>query len=186
MLFNYLLANVERLFCVYNLAILPCRHVCNCSIADPNDSISTNTAIFSGGGGVIVFRLSKSNKTAFETTERLFRSAVRRFVDTVGRSYTQVSEHLYVGGYPGEHGLKEVSKFNYDGCLDNVQIDLVQVNLNKNVNAFGIISGCPEKVKKKAGNEKKQTTTADVIVLVSIIFRRCPVSCRSSPAAGAT
>jgi laminin alpha 3/5 len=27
-----------------------------------------------------------------------------------------------------------------------VQIDLIQVNLNKNVNAYGIISGCPEKV----------------------------------------
>lgn len=54
---------------------------------------------------------------------------------------------MYIGGYPGYHDIKEVSKFNYDGCLDNIQIDTVQVNLNKNVNAYGIISGCPEKVK---------------------------------------
>lgn len=54
---------------------------------------------------------------------------------------------MYIGGYPGYHDIKDVSKFNYDGCLDNVQIDTVQVNLNKNVNAYGIISGCPEKVK---------------------------------------
>lgn len=130
------------------------------------------------------FRLSKSKKTAFETTERFdyFDWPFNRLLTLL----RQVSEHLYVGGYPGEHGLKEVSKFNYDGCLDNVQIDLVQVNLNKNVNAFGIISGCPEKVKKKNLKQKKQTTTADVIVFVSIIFCRCPVSCRSSPAAGAT
>lgn len=54
---------------------------------------------------------------------------------------------MYIGGYPGFHDIKEVTKFNYDGCIDNVQIDLIQVNLNKNVNAYGIISGCPEKVK---------------------------------------
>lgn len=37
----------------------------------------------------------------------------------------------------------------YDGCLDNVQITSVQVNLNKNVDAQGITSGCSERVKLK-------------------------------------
>eukprot|EP00102_Acyrthosiphon_pisum_P016424 XP_008187385.2 PREDICTED: laminin subunit alpha [Acyrthosiphon pisum] len=58
----------------------------------------------------------------------------------------QVSEHLYIGGYPKDHGIKEVSMLKYDGCLDNVQITSVQVNLNKNVDAQGIISGCSEKI----------------------------------------
>ncbi|XP_050541070.1 laminin subunit alpha [Daktulosphaira vitifoliae] len=57
----------------------------------------------------------------------------------------QVSEHLYIGGYPGNHGLEQVTKYNYDGCLDQVQFNEFQVDLSKNVNAFGIIAGCPEK-----------------------------------------
>ena len=56
---------------------------------------------------------------------------------------------MYIGGYPKDHGIKEVSMLKYDGCLDNVQITSVQVNLNKNVDAQGIISGCSEKVKWK-------------------------------------
>lgn len=54
---------------------------------------------------------------------------------------------MYIGGYPKDHGIREVTKFKYDGCIDSVQISAVQVNLNKYVDAQGIISGCPEKVK---------------------------------------
>lgn len=62
--------------------------------------------------------------------------------------HDKVSEHLYIGGYPGDHEIKDVTNFYYDGCLDSVQIGKVQVNLNKNINAYGIISGCPVKVIK--------------------------------------
>lgn len=53
---------------------------------------------------------------------------------------------MYFGGYGGDHGIDEVSKLNYDGCIQEVEIDKAYVNFNLNVYAYGMISGCPQKV----------------------------------------
>lgn len=51
-----------------------------------------------------------------------------------------------MGGYPGQHDITEVTNADFDGCLDEVQIDGTTVDLNKNKNAFDIKPGCPDKV----------------------------------------
>ncbi|CAH0393867.1 unnamed protein product [Bemisia tabaci] len=55
-----------------------------------------------------------------------------------------VSDRLYVGGYPGEHKLPDVSNTGFDGCVDNVQIMSISVDLSKNINALDVVPGCPE------------------------------------------
>ncbi|CAH0382822.1 unnamed protein product [Bemisia tabaci] len=56
-----------------------------------------------------------------------------------------VSDRLYVGGFPGEHKLPDISNTGFDGCIDNVQINSISVDLNKNINAHDVVPGCPDK-----------------------------------------
>nr|XP_018896555.1 PREDICTED: uncharacterized protein LOC109030178 [Bemisia tabaci] len=55
-----------------------------------------------------------------------------------------VSDRLYVGGYPGDYKLPDVSNTGFDGCVDNVQIMSISVDLSKNINALDVVPGCPE------------------------------------------
>lgn len=57
-----------------------------------------------------------------------------------------VTDYMYFGGYPGEHSYAQVSNVDFDGCLDNVQISGTPVDLSQNLEAFGVVSACPEKV----------------------------------------
>jgi laminin alpha 3/5 len=58
----------------------------------------------------------------------------------------QVSEHFYVGGYPGQLPFRPVTDAGFDGCIDGVQIDGTPVDLSQNVEAFGVTPGCPAQV----------------------------------------
>nr|CAD7256718.1 unnamed protein product [Timema shepardi] len=55
----------------------------------------------------------------------------------------QVSDNLYFGGYPGNHNYRAVSNEDFNGCIDGVEIDGQPVDLSQNVQAFGVIPGCP-------------------------------------------
>ncbi|KAK9499521.1 hypothetical protein O3M35_002544 [Rhynocoris fuscipes] len=57
----------------------------------------------------------------------------------------QVPPVVYIGGYPNEHNILEVTNADFDGCIDEVAFDS-SVDLNKNIEAIGVIAGCPEKV----------------------------------------
>lgn len=58
----------------------------------------------------------------------------------------QLPDHIYIGGYSGDHKISEVTKMSFEGCIDGFQINSQAVDLNKNLNAHGIIPGCPERV----------------------------------------
>ncbi|XP_014252287.1 laminin subunit alpha [Cimex lectularius] len=51
---------------------------------------------------------------------------------------------FYFGGYPGRHMLDHVTNIDFEGCIDNVQLDSV-VDLKKNLESVGTIAGCPAK-----------------------------------------
>ncbi|XP_072159028.1 laminin subunit alpha [Bemisia tabaci] len=68
-----------------------------------------------------------------------------------------VSDRLYVGGYPGEHKLPDVSNTGFDGCVDNVQIMSISVDLSKNINALDVVPGCPEEQYEPTESELKDT-----------------------------
>ncbi|XP_075229000.1 laminin subunit alpha [Lycorma delicatula] len=57
----------------------------------------------------------------------------------------EVSDDIYMGGYPRQHDIADVTNADFDGCLDEVQIDGTIVDLNKNKNALDIRPGCPAK-----------------------------------------
>ncbi|XP_066588247.1 laminin subunit alpha [Prorops nasuta] len=54
-------------------------------------------------------------------------------------------DHIYFGGYlPNEsHMFKPVTNLGFDGCIDNVVILETSVDLSRNVQAFGVVPGCP-------------------------------------------
>lgn len=54
---------------------------------------------------------------------------------------------LYFGGYPGKHNFIEVTNIGFDGCIDDVKLWTTPVDLNQNKEAFGVIPGCPNKVR---------------------------------------
>lgn len=57
----------------------------------------------------------------------------------------QSSGRLFIGGFPREHNIQEVTEVDFDGCIDNVQIAGTSVDLNI-PEAIGTIPGCPPKV----------------------------------------
>ncbi|CAH1391978.1 unnamed protein product [Nezara viridula] len=54
------------------------------------------------------------------------------------------SGKLFIGGFPREHNILEVTEVDFDGCINNVQIDGTSVDLNI-PEAIGTIQGCPPK-----------------------------------------
>lgn len=56
-----------------------------------------------------------------------------------------VSDTMYFGGYPGEVPHSELTKKNFDGCIKDVQISNIMVDLSKNKRSYGVRPGCPEK-----------------------------------------
>lgn len=54
---------------------------------------------------------------------------------------------MFFGGYPIQHPYKHVTQVDFDGCIDDVQIINTPVDLSRNLKAFGVLPGCPVKVK---------------------------------------
>lgn len=65
---------------------------------------------------------------------------------TIGDSDLSITNYMYFGGYPGDHRFEDVTNVDFDGCIDEVQISGTPVDLSQNVEAFGVVSGCPAKV----------------------------------------
>lgn len=57
-------------------------------------------------------------------------------------------DQLYFGGYPPNltHYYPLVTQKGFEGCIDNVVIHETSVDLVKNLQAFGVVPGCPVKV----------------------------------------
>lgn len=57
-------------------------------------------------------------------------------------------DHLYFGGYPPilTHQYPNVTQKGFEGCIDDVLIGETSVHLSENVQAFGVVPGCPVKV----------------------------------------
>lgn len=66
-------------------------------------------------------------------------------VDDDSSKSLKVSDTMYFGGYPGELLHSELTKQNFDGCIKDVQISNIMVDLSKNKRSYGVRPGCPEK-----------------------------------------
>ncbi|XP_015117099.1 laminin subunit alpha [Diachasma alloeum] len=55
------------------------------------------------------------------------------------------TDHVYVGGYPPHirHQHRSVSNVGFEGCIDQLSILDTPVDLTKNLQAFGVMPGCP-------------------------------------------
>lgn len=58
----------------------------------------------------------------------------------------KISDTLYFGGHPDRINHTEVVKKGFDGCIDDVLISGVPVDLSRNLKAFRVRSGCSNKV----------------------------------------
>lgn len=58
------------------------------------------------------------------------------------------SDHIYFGGYPPnvKHHYHTVTNSGFEGCIDDVVILDTSVDLTHNVQAFGVMPGCPVRV----------------------------------------
>ncbi|XP_034480299.1 laminin subunit alpha [Drosophila innubila] len=54
-------------------------------------------------------------------------------------------KRMYFGGYPGRHNHSEIVEQNFDGCIDDVRISGIHVDLTQYVNGTGVVEGCPDK-----------------------------------------
>lgn len=58
------------------------------------------------------------------------------------------SDHIYLGGYPpnAKHPYRPVTSSGFEGCIDDVVILDTSVDLTRNLQAFGVMPGCPARV----------------------------------------
>lgn len=61
------------------------------------------------------------------------------------------SDLIYFGGYPpnAKHPYQPVTNSGFEGCIDNVVILDTSIDLTRNVQAFGVMPGCPARVIRK-------------------------------------
>ncbi|GAB6025535.1 hypothetical protein CHUAL_011266 [Chamberlinius hualienensis] len=61
-----------------------------------------------------------------------------------GRSeQLEVTNRVYVGGYPQTHDFPQVTNTDFEGCIDNFQIGALSIRLTSNLEALGVVQGCP-------------------------------------------
>lgn len=63
------------------------------------------------------------------------------------RVFLEVTNNIYFGGYPNKHNYIEVINTGFDGCIDDVYVSGIPVDLSQNKEAFGVNPGCPVKVR---------------------------------------
>lgn len=66
-----------------------------------------------------------------------------------GNTKTLLSlDYIYFGGYPpnAKHPYKPVTNDGFEGCIDDVVILDTSVDLSSNIQAFGVMPGCPVRV----------------------------------------
>ncbi|CAG0898967.1 unnamed protein product [Cyprideis torosa] len=60
------------------------------------------------------------------------------------RGELPVSDYIFFGGYPKtEKYNSEVTRMGFDGCLDDIEIGSLAVDLSQHREAIGVVSGCP-------------------------------------------
>ncbi|EFN79905.1 laminin subunit alpha [Harpegnathos saltator] len=119
------------------------------------------------GEGVIPLEsLDKYNDGDWHILEalRLERSGVLKVdghkVDNIESSGTartlSSSDHIFFGGYPPnmKHPYQSVTNNGFEGCIDNVIIFDTSIDLTRNVQAFGVIPGCPVRFASLVSFEK--------------------------------
>ena len=61
-----------------------------------------------------------------------------------------INNRIYIGGYPKQHPYP-ISKSSFEGCIKDVQIDNVSIDLTKNIEASPkVVKGCPAAVSREA------------------------------------
>lgn len=85
-------------------------------------------------------RFQRAGKLQIDNEEQFTTEAQGELNDLI------VTDYIYIGGYPGEHHFPEVTNVDFDGCIDSVTISRRIVDLNENIRAYGVKSGCPNKV----------------------------------------
>ena len=111
------------------------------------------------GEGTIVLRsLDKYNDGNWHTLEAIRQDTMGALkVDdhTVASSQERgttkplaSSDHIYFGGYPpnAKRPYDSVTNNGFEGCIDDVVILDTSVDLTRNVQAFGVMPGCPVRV----------------------------------------
>lgn len=114
-----------------------------------------------GEGAIALESLDKYNDGDKHILEalRLDRSGVLKVdghkvgnIEAVGTAKALSStDHIYFGGYPpnAKHPYQSVTSNGFEGCIDNVVILDTSIDLTRNVQAFGVIPGCPVRVIKQ-------------------------------------
>jgi len=114
-----------------------------------------------GEGAIALTSLDKYNDGNWHTLEalRLDRMGVLKVDghkvgadEAEGNAKTLASsDHIYFGGYPpnAKHPYQPVTNNGFEGCIDNVVILDTSVDLTRNVQAFGVMPGCPVRVIRK-------------------------------------
>ena len=72
---------------------------------------------------------------------------------SIGKQDTlETNDKIYIGGYPGNHEYGFViPKVDFEGCIQDLQIDSKSLDLSKNIEATAkVVPGCPEAVSREA------------------------------------
>ncbi|XP_069164876.1 laminin subunit alpha isoform X2 [Procambarus clarkii] len=62
------------------------------------------------------------------------------------KQFSSTPDTMFFGGYPGEHDLREITNEDFNGCIDNIVMSSVAVDLSKSKESFDTAPGCPIKV----------------------------------------
>ncbi|XP_014485447.1 PREDICTED: laminin subunit alpha isoform X2 [Dinoponera quadriceps] len=119
-----------------------------------------------GEGAIVLESLDKYNNGSWHVLEalRFGGSGVLKVdghkvndFEAVGTARTlSSSDHIYFGGYPpnAKHPYQSVTNNGFEGCIDNVIILDTSIDLTRNVQAFGVIPGCPVRFASLVSFEK--------------------------------
>lgn len=90
----------------------------------------------------------------------------------------EISEYLYFGGHPDQIHHPDVTKKHFDGCIEDVYIAEVPVDLSSNLKAYDVRPGCPNKFSsilsffpKQPGHLKKYNVTAENHAHINLKFK---------------
>lgn len=56
-------------------------------------------------------------------------------------------DRIYFGGYPLQHAYKSITNDGFEGCIDQVIMSEIPVDLSGSTQAFGVMPGCPVRVR---------------------------------------
>jgi len=89
------------------------------------------------------------------------------FQDTVYNPESYVApEKMYFGGYPDKMFISGIETRNFDGCIDEVQIEGTPVDLTRNLESHDVLTGCPQKFSSVVGFEHDKSGYLNVKNLV--------------------